>query len=312
MRIIIASWFLIFVALAPNAFAADTGPCKGGINGSCWNNQSFDGKVNLIAGFLQGQRAENMQAGLAGRSYRNIWEEDYYSLPSETTFGDVLDYIDKLYSFPINREIEFYKAMLLAGIYLKDDDSNDRMQLLKLFREGKNLPTDGKIMKIKAANIVRISSKQGDFDVLLPRVTLEGVSNEKQATAMNLIRFLTENLGWGSDCSKGPASIGLSYPLDLFSEDGLLRAEVRMYGAYICKNGKSIRINAFAGRDEINLSTLLLDNGFVKFDAKNDPKWPSNKNFSMALPYSRDNGTRFIANEPVYGLVKYILKDTSF
>ena len=267
-------FFLISAFILPlTAFAEDK--CDA-FDGTCWNSLEKYEKVIALMAFTQGKAAGYIQGKIIKETIITYIERDRFSLPDSTTYNDVIQYVDKLYSFPVNRNIVFTKAMLLAALYLRDDDDNDRVNLLRLYRDGKQLPFLGKIKKILSPNRLILSTdKDGEFEVVFPRTSVKKMDEEIKADALNFLTVMSTASNSEDACDESQAYVEINYPMDFFAEDGALRAELTISGNNVCIAGQSTSLSDLSqnSNNQWLLGMQLLRNGLVNYDKNNDPKW---------------------------------------
>lgn len=264
---------LMFAFMFAGQVSASENPCSKLMASDCWSSFGILEKIALIQGISLGQSVKSIQGDISGSNNSTLFQRDHVAVPDSTTYGDVIDYIDKLYSFPVNRSITLDKAFVLATLYLRDDDSNDRINLLTLYRDGKNLPTSGILTGYKDLNVLTVEAYGVPFDVVLPRSSTLGISPETRAKGLNVLeKFVT--YGFGDACSDEAYYVQLEYPGDLFDSKGRLRAEIKLSQyASICLSNKSVNFSSLNTFGDIHLGMFMLRNGFVSYDSEDDPMW---------------------------------------
>lgn len=275
---------VIVVILALPARASGEDKCDD-LSGSCWSSLNEFQKVLILDGIIQGKKAGYIQGKIIGEDIVSFMNRDRSVIPDNTTYADAIGYFDKLYSFPVNREIPFYKAFLLATLYLRDDDENDRVNLLRLYRDGGEIPFSGRIKKILAPNRVLVAVEEAsDVEVVFPQTTSVGLSGQQKADALNFLTSMS-NVSYSDDpCSEEPSLVTLTYPIDFFNSDGSLNAEIIVNGRNVCIGGKSISLSEVSsGNGTWKLGQQLLINGLVNYADNKDLKWSAEVEFGAVM-----------------------------
>lgn len=251
-------------------------------DGSCWNNLEPIEKYGVIRGIWSGQKIESMGNRLMGKSTFSFSSINHYDLSSSTTIGDVAEYFDKLYSYPVNRDIEWMYAYLLASMYLNDSDSNDRVSLLRFLRDYGMIPTHGKLISFDSINTINVLINKSTFKIRLSGLSEKSTDDETQERSQNILSVL-QTASYGKDCPKpdNAPSVSLEYHDELFDKDGNLSAYVTVFGYYICIGKERINIGDVFNYDNgIPLNTLLASRGLVIEDDYIDPKWDKSRRFA--------------------------------
>jgi hypothetical protein len=199
----------------------------------------------------------------------------------------VIKYFDTLYATPANRTIMWPQAYVLAAMMARDDDTNDRTLLVKMFRENKSPPLRGTIKDIKGPNLLNIESNGKQFEITLARTSINGVSKEIQALGRDFLKGLLKT-SYG-DCSAQEIEplVYIEYPHEIFGTDGKLTAVVSIFsGSGVCVGSDYIpfaKINDSLMTDKIILNNVMIARGLVKFAPPNDEKWSEGKMSSYNL-----------------------------
>jgi len=265
-------------------------------NGECWLSLSFSEKSDKITGIWTGLKIARLNANFNGNRIVSIFRNyDFTGLPEATNVGDIVDYFDKLYSYPVNRNIDWRYAYILSALNAKDDDSNDRLSLVRFLRDYKELPTIGVWIETKSIDRIVVSVDGQNLEVKLAGVSSSGVSEETKATALNVLNKLMF-LDW-LPCTEEPtrATVALTYPDDLFYEDGTLTASVEVYGLGVCLNERAVTTQELYGSSisDFILNDFLLRKGLARPEGAYDPQW------SKERRDTRKWATDYMADEAV-------------
>lgn len=246
-------------------------------DGGCWNSISRADKNAVMRGIWVGLETRRLGNELVGQSSSDLLSFDHTTAPNETTMGDLTKYFDKLYSYPVNRRILWPYAYLLAVLNARDDDSNDRLALVRFLRDYGSLPLGGSLAKVISVNTIMVKTRTGELHkVKLAGVASDGTSAEVQSTALNLLAKL-QHARYGkcqTDNDEGPVTVSLRYKDQFFDSDNVLSAYVAIYGGHICKDGEAVSLQSiWDGINTFELNSLLLRNGLAKAVKETDPAW---------------------------------------
>jgi len=253
-------------------------------DGRCWNSLEALQKQAIVRGIWVGQRVARLASNLSNKKANYFYFQfNHTSVPSATSLGDITKYFDKLYSFPVNRKISWKHAYLLASLYVRDDDSNDRLSLLTFLRDNDELPTSGELVDVINPSTIVIKSGQVRHEVSIFGLTSSGLSEEHAAKALEFLKGLRLS-SYKKDCKKTPnTTVSLSYPQELFNNSGRLHAEVSISKwVYICtrKGGVKINkllVNQYKDASNIPIRHIMLVYGLGKRYNHNDPKWSKSR-----------------------------------
>lgn len=275
-----------FGAAMPTTQAADTQCIKDGIarnDGGCWNSLSLSEKAAVVRGIWVGQ-SSRINADDAGGSSSFRYPRDWLSTPDSTMAGDVIDYFDLLYKTPANRSVTWEWACILAAMNARDDDSDDRLSLLKFLREHGSIPFSGTLVGVKGPDVVTIHSDQGTFDVKLDGVSSEGLSASQKLAATAFLKGMQHGDSYFSASMCNPAKnlpVALAYKYQFF-DGNMLAADLQIANlGVMCSNGVVIDptelwkgIGWPAIPQALSLNYFLIEAGLLRPDEKTDPKWP--------------------------------------
>ena len=241
-------------------------------NGACWRSLSMAAKAAAVRGMIVGMEARTLADKLIGHQTEYFSVRDYLDMPEHTTIGDVVDYFDQLYETPANRSIRWPYALLLAAMKARDDDSDDRLALIKLLREFHDIPTRAYLVDVKSPNVVTLKAGDKVFDFRLSLISADGLSPAQRESVMKFIKAFSK-LGFLS-CDI-PARLSITYPYDLF-RDNMLSGELMFESnLYLCGGSKPVAMFDLLGRTGLeSLNELLLRSGLARLDSYVDPKWP--------------------------------------
>jgi hypothetical protein len=276
-KTIVASSTLLLLCGA--IWSANAGPCldENSVvtnNGQCWRALPAPQKSAIVQGIWVGQQVQATTLQMTGDTGTVWFGTDWASVPPDTSVGDIMDYFDKLYETPANRKIEWHNAYLLAALFMRDDDENDRLSLLTFFRSNGELPTDGKIVGVKSTNVLQIESKDKTFDVRLDRVVVPDSMKSKAEAFLKGLRFGA----YGGKCdTPKPTPVSLYYGTELFDDQGRLTADVRISSSVdICVGGKPVPLEQ-GDYSFTNIGYYLIAHGLAEKDPRIDPKWSDDR-----------------------------------
>jgi hypothetical protein len=272
------------------AQAEDSACLKDGRDGTCWNSLGLGEKVAFVQGIWAGTDSRTIGYNLTG-SALSRFPRDLLDVPSGTTIGDIIDYFDALYRTPANRGIKWHWAYILAAMNARDDNSDDRLSLIKFLRQHESVPTSGEIVGVKAPEVVTIKSEQGTFDVHLEGVTSEGLSEAQRQTVtaflLSVARADSISIAIPADrevCGNpGNLSVRLVYRSQFFRNGETLSAilTVQPFLWWICLKDRAVRVSnldpggAATFYEELYLNDLLLSSGLALPEPGDDadPNW---------------------------------------
>lgn len=239
-------------------------------DGKCWRTLTPQLKSGVIHGIWIGQRVQAAALEMRGGD-GNVWfGVDWASVPEGTSLGDIIAYFDKLYETPANRKIEWHNAYLLAALMMRDDDENDRLSLLTFLRSNDEIPVAGTIAGLKSANVLQIESSGKTFDVRLQGIIVPESIRSKTEDFLRGLRF---GAYFGRCERVMPTPVTLYYGTELFDQDGLLTADIRISShVEICVNGTPIPLGE-GNYSFTNVGHFLLMHGLAEHDPRVDPKW---------------------------------------
>lgn len=290
IRVLACATILTTLMLGAVPGLAQDTPCsKGGIatyDGACWNSLSANEKTVIVVGIWAGQRSATNAAALEGNiifSYPRDWTET----PTSTTTSDIVDYFNLLYKTPANRGVLWEWAYILATMNVRDDNTSDRPALLAFLRQYGSVPTSGKVVAIKAPDVITISADQGQFDIHLAGVTSEGMSDAQKDMTVSFLRGLTERTDFllmnMTACSRpGNLNVSLSYH-SLFFKGRMLSPLVVVRSApftALCLGTRVVPVSTLGphapktGFDELYLNSSLVSWGLALPEKVEDPKLP--------------------------------------
>lgn len=271
----------LFASIAMEAAIGAGGPCTRPDNvakddGECWNSLSGPQKSAVIRGIWVGIEINKNSLKVRGEDPYSFMYVDYSSLPGKTNIGDIISYFDELYGYAVNRNITWENAYVLASLRHRDDDSNDRLSLLRFFRDNNSLPTSGTWDGNFDDGRIKIVSNGKNYTIRLAGVDVRGVDAAINERIKNISTVLG-GMNFFEFCSTEPtADIDIGYPYDLFDENRNLNAVVTINGAYVCIKDKVYSLSsAFGGSysSKVVLNTFLVSKGLSKFDNGSDPLW---------------------------------------
>ena len=173
-------------ALASCPGGAHADACAGENNtlvadGDCWNSLSDNEKAAVVLGIWVDKTTRRLADNLVGEHGQHFLVFDHASTEPSTDIGSIVDYFDKLYSYSVNLTIQWEYAYLLAALYTRDDDENDRLNLLRFLRKYGRLPTFGSIVRSARPDLLVLNTDAGQFK--LTGVSAEGLPEEAVARA---------------------------------------------------------------------------------------------------------------------------------
>ena len=264
-------------------------------DGECWNSLSTGEKQQIIKGIWTGIEIAKKDARFSGEGVSYFFHMEHSRSAPKTTIGDHIKYIDKLYSYPVNRNIEWSNAFIISSINSRDDDSNDRINMVRFLRENKEIPTSGVLVEIISPDSIKIENDNNYYVVRLQGIYAPK-NQEYYAKAMNVMSSL-KTANWNDACNNKNknASVKLVYGPEFFDENNDLVAEVKLIGRNFCVSGKTLKLSDLWGGDfsEYSINSLLLRNGLATFRASSDAAWSREKKFSeRLLKYSADSAMK--------------------
>lgn len=244
-------------------------------NGRCWNTLQNFQKSFIIRGMWAGKRIAWATARLEGNQPVNLLQIDYSFVPTDTSIGDIQGYFDELYATPANRRIDWADAYILAAQKMRDDDSNDRLSMIRFLRDHGEIPVNGVWVASKSPSTLVIRVEDGrDIDIKLAGLALDEAHFDKQS---KLVRFLDAmrqaNYFPCSQFSSLP--VKLLYRDELFDSEGNLSAYLQLpYFAGVCKHGKELKLGqVFNASSDIDLNYFLVRSGLASVNRQVDPQW---------------------------------------
>lgn len=268
----------LYVSQEPRAadFCSDNKFIK--TDGACWNSLVPIAKLNVVKGIWVGGQTRSKTLKLAGMDTFIWMSVDLNEVPPSTTLGDVMAYFDELYSSPANRDILWSSAYVLAAMKARDDDENDRLNLLRFLRENEWLPTGGILLGADGADQVRVSV---DGKALTIKLAGVDVSGEPPTTKALIPKFIDglKKYGYGGCHEPSDTSVEITYHDDIFDSQNRLVAYVSVpnYG-FICSS-KQIPVGELSGHNGTRwmLNGYLIRKGLAKPLPASDPKWTKAK-----------------------------------
>jgi len=302
LRNLTAATALAVAVISTSAHALDTSCVKeraATFDGSCWNSLRGSEKDAIILGIWAGERSRSTGDSLIGPWRGTLhWLE----VPESTTTTDIIDYFDLLYKTPANRGILWHWAYILAAMNARDDDSDDRLPLIRFLRDHGSLPTSGYIVGAKAPDIITVKTDQGQLDIHLEGVTNKGMNDAQRNRATAFLDALSSGSDselqvrlevWFAEqrsieptrktaCDKPPGlPVSLEYHWQLFQDGKTLSASVFTdTGSVVCLKDRKIQITeldpegTMTYREALSLNDLLISIGLALPDQDVDPKWP--------------------------------------
>lgn len=271
---------VVMSGIASSKAARADNPCSTGttakFDGACWNARNTNEKLSIVQGIWAGGDARIAAVSLIGDEPSYLFSKDFMALPSMTTLGDISAYFDVLYKIPANREIPWKWAYILATMNARDDDSNDRVALVKFLREYKELPTYGKYLGAITPDSIKVEANGHVFEVRLAGVTAKGMTDTDRRRAVAYLNAFKRVSWWSCDRAED-ASVFLTYG-DIFASDGRLQATALISGNNVCINGQIFGFSDISGinMNRLNLSYLLTAYGISYSEEYVDPKWSDN------------------------------------
>ena len=124
-------------------------------NGGCWNALPEADNISIVQGIWTGINVKDTANSLINKSSSSVFSLNYSMVPEQTTIGDIVSYFDELYSYPVNRGIQWEFAYILAALKARDDDQNDQLSLVRFLRSNETVPSGGRLVDaVSAAKIV--------------------------------------------------------------------------------------------------------------------------------------------------------------
>jgi hypothetical protein len=246
-------------------------------DGACWRSLQPIEKFSIIQGIWIGKQVRTEALQMSAQTGSIWFGMDWSSTPPETTVGDIAEYFDRLYETPVNRKIQWDKAYLLAALYARDDDENDRLALLTFLRSNEALPTEGEIVGVRSPNVLAIKSGDKTFDVRLDGVVVpQNIAAKAEAFLKGLALA-----GFGSCEAPQPTPVSLYYRRELFDDQSRLTADVRIQSyMQICVSGKPVHLTE---GNFTNVGYYLISHGLAEQDTRTDPKWSDNRNRKSSI-----------------------------
>lgn len=266
----------VALACCPDGARADA--CAGEDNtlvadGGCWNSLSDNEKAAVVLGIWVGKTTRRLADNLIDEHGRYFYKLDHASTNSATDIGHIVDYFDRLYSYSINLGIQWEYAYLLAALYTRDDDENDRLNLLRFLRRYGRLPTFGSVVRAVRPDLLILSTDAGRFEFKLAGVSAEGLSEEATVRASAFIDSLTSS-AFASCASTRPANFTIVYSDEFFSKDNLLTGYLALKDVYLCSEDKETPVSALADDDTgLHLNSFLVQHGLAEPEPVSDHKW---------------------------------------
>lgn len=254
------------------------------MDGTCWITLDDRSKNQRILGIWTGVATANKVYGLIGHDYFGapFFSRQWLLADENTTTGDIIRFMNEIYSIPAQRSVRLEDAYFLAVLRSRDEDTNDYDSALRFFRTGRRIPSHGWMHAAIRANTISVTVDRNDTRL---EIRLAGLKEASQARAQNAMRFLvglakirqTFSGHCDTDTSRlEPVNLSFEYPFDLFDESGRLSSLVffTSYSRQMCINGTLVPVPRFMLQgSRINLNRLLLQAGYMALDVDSDVKW---------------------------------------
>jgi|GEM_PF-3201703 len=147
-----------------------------------------------------------------------VLECGYFVWMDDATLDDYVREINGIYNDPENRNIKIYQAQVLATIKMRNEDSNDYENLIKLYREGKNLPYRVRARKVLDGDTIIAADGNGDeYKIRLIGIDTPEMDKKGGEEAKLYLEALL-----------GDNELTLRYFKDIFDKYGRILAEVHV------------------------------------------------------------------------------------
>lgn len=271
---------ILFPYIANSASPCSTDDKVAITDGNCWNTLAQIQKQSIIRGIWSGIKIGDMKQALIGNTFHLIF--DHTSAPASTNVGDYVDYIDKLYSFPVNREISWPYAYLLAVLWAKDDDSNDRLTLIRFLRDNEELPTYVNLVNIQDIDRLVIESNNKQYELKLAGISTANLDQKDKERATALLNKF-KSMTWFS-CGGEAPTLELRYIDEFFYKDGTLTAHVYPMQSFICLGNEKLSIQEGLGFNA-SLNQILVRKGLAEPEYVPDNQWSEDRKKARQLPF---------------------------
>lgn len=286
------------------------------LDGECWNSLSPLEKTNTIRGMWAGMATNETSAALSGDASLHFFERDWSATPESTTIADLMGYFDRLYSTPANRPIQWRWAYILAAMEARDDDSDDRLSLIRFLRQNENVPTSGVLVGARTADTVIVRSNDKDYDIHIDGVSAAGLTDKQRHTATAFLNGLAKSSF--TDCDDASATfVKIIYDWSMFQGDNRLSGGVLIQTPNICIGKAAVSISDIIGSNVsvLNVGYAMLTRGLAYQDKYVDPKWPEDASRDRRSDYNvrkaREQALYVYGGEEVPAVEKIIRANAS-
>ena len=298
-RILKVVWLSLIFAwpLTVSGQSQSFDPCLAGNiakkDGPCWNSLSTSDKIGVIRGFWIGKAARKIADSLIHDTPLYWIYRDWLEIPDSTTLGDLVNYFDRLYKIPANRKIDWHWAYILAAMNFRDDDSDDRLSLIRFLRHHKRLPTEGKFIGVKAPDVVTVRAGDNVFDIQLAGVSSQQMTAKQIKRAMGFLRGLT-HAAWSKCSDASQTVVQLRFEQEMFRGRNQLSAKVQFSERLICLGDREVKVTELLGASAkvFRINYFMVSRGLAYKDDAIDPKWPEDLIRFRKILYSEAKAKR--------------------
>lgn len=287
-------WLLFSLLFSATSFAAygqsadrcnNAGVAKS--DGECWVTLSTLQKQSVVRGIWIGLAAEKLSLELTDSS--PFWVKDFTASPNSTTIGDILTYYDKLYETPANRSIHWSWAYILAAMNARDDDSDDRLSLVRLLRSGKTPPTYAELVRAKTATTLQVKTDSSQFDIDLVGTSDKELSQKEKERAIDFLNGIRK-MSYLSCRTAQPPKISLQYSTGIFVGDNHLAANAAVYGDVVCDGNKEVPLSSLGLGTKKSINFIMVRFGLLHATLNDlDPKWPDQTRNFIDFSYAYES-----------------------